>query len=398
MARSASDLDVIRKVLAGKSPGSKQGKGDIKWYGFPKTTEEVRLRILPPMEGKEFPFKMLLRHYQVPDMENNPICPVTFGQECEICNVIKEFEGRIDCSEWSAQVQCYANVQVKKDPTQAGFNTKEVYVLRSSRGMLKWFSDLWDDEEGKSICDAYEGRDIIVKRKKYNGALEIRPAFSASPIGDTQEEIESILSKRVDLDKIWGEPDDNDRAEIIKGATALKEVIENKILQMAGDEHVPAEDPDVPDETMPEAESPAEGEETPDAEEEILAEEPAEPETSPAKVVKTAAVAKSTAGKPATATKQATSTASKPATATKLAVTPAKVVPKAAAPSAGKPHVRKPSVVAAPAKPASKAKVTKPNDAPECFSNNGVYDENAEKCLECPHEFNCREAIQGAGA
>jgi hypothetical protein len=415
-----TDLNAIREALTGKAPGAKGGGNDIKWYAVPKSTDEVRIRILPPMEGQDFPFKMVIRHYNVPDMDGNPVCPSTFNIQCPICETLKEYEGRLDLNDWAAQVQCYANVLVRKDPTQAGIHAKEVYVFRSSRGMLKWFSDAWADPEYQTICDAYDGRDIIVNRKKYNGALEIKPAFSSSTIGDTNEEIESILSKMVNLDKIWGPPNDNDYAEIQKGADTLREVIENKILQIAGDEQVETADPDVPNEEMPVEEEVQAAEE---ATEEVAVEEEQAPEPVKAAPVRPAPKpaptrpAASAPARPAPTAKPVPTAAkppvrpaaTKPAPTRPAAAPAARPAPVAAKPAAGKPPVGKPQAGAvtkpAPAKATTtvspsktKVKVSKPSDAPECFGDSGTYNEAADVCLECPHEFSCREIVTGSGA
>jgi hypothetical protein len=419
MAKKPSSLSSIKAALSGKAPGAKGGGGDIKWYSPPKGTEKVRLRVLP-MKDKDFPIKMLMRHYNIPDLEKNPICLTMYEKECPVCEVLKEYDGQIDLSDWASSVQCYANVLVRNDPTQK-VHAKEVHVLRGSRGVLQWFVDIWDEEGGPTICDPYDGRDINIHRKKFNGAFEVNPAFSSSAIADDTEEVDQILSKVVDLDKIWGAPNDNDMAEIKKGAEALREVIENKILAASnGDESEPAADPDVADTSMPDSDDQAvegatEGEEETATEEtateeEVPAEEEQQEEEAPAPPPKAAPATKKPAPQPATkpaAAKPAarpaagagTSTASKTAPATKVATPapkPGSSLPKPGAKPGGAAPSKAPPAKTAP-KP-SRVRVEKPKGAPDCFADAGVYDENSDKCLECPHDFNCREAIQNARA
>ncbi len=48
----AIDLEKARALLAAKPTSSgSSGGSDFKWYGFPKGTEEAKIRILPPLES-----------------------------------------------------------------------------------------------------------------------------------------------------------------------------------------------------------------------------------------------------------------------------------------------------------------------------------------------------------
>lgn len=363
-----SSLDHIKKMLSGKSAGAKKSEGDLNFYRFPKGTDEVRVRVLPPWEGSEVPFKLMNRHYDIPGSNKGVKCLESWGIECPICETLREYEGRIDLSNWSANVSFHFNLLVRKDPTQK-FDAKTVYVGTGSKGLLMWLVDMWQDEEGKTMFDAYEGRDILVKREKAEGKFNIRPAFSPSPIAD-HDEVESVLASLVNLDKIWPNPDDSVVAKTREYADNLREVIENRLLS-TGEGTGPTFNADEPIPDTFHAQDEEQAQEEPAA-----GKRPAPVASKPAAKAAPASSAKTAASKPATSTARPASSAT---------------APKAAAASAAKP------APAAPAK-SGKVNVERPNGSPECFASKDVYNPDSNRCLECQYEFHCSEKIASASA
>lgn len=325
-------LDAIRQQLKGRIPGKKQG-GSLNFYRFPSGMEEVKIRILPPWEGSDFPVKLMRRHYKLPGADKSVICPSTFGQDCEICEVIQHFDGRLDLSQWAAATQCVGNCIVRKDPTQPAVKSNEVYIFTGSEGLMKWLVDLYEDGEGKVLVDPFEGRDLRMKREKSNGKFIITPGFSATPLAESPDATEGYLSKLPNLDKVWSAQDDSELAKIREYASNLKEVVESRLLNLSADSESAYDADDM--------EVPFSGDPVPPKKEELKKEEP----------------------KKSTLTKE---------TAPKTVATKAEPT--------------------SPVKPKAQ-KTDKPSGAPECFSDESVYNRDSDKCFKCNYEYHCGVAL-----
>jgi hypothetical protein len=355
----------------------------------------------------------------------------TWDEECDVCDVLQEYDGRLEkISEWAGAVSGNANMLIKKDKTQ-NCHAMKVHVGGLSKGVVGWILDAWEQEGGaQAITDPYEGKDLIMKREKFNGKFDIKAAFSSSSIAESQEEIDSILANIVNLDKVFKAPDDDVRVTVREAATKLRDTIENLIMNMTGNEEgqVPGHDPDEPLPTFTAEEvASEEGEATNEGEEEVQDPPPPPPK-------KTTTVARPTGNKPAATVAKPTVT--RPAAAAPKAGTTAKVQPKTQTAVGGKPagttakpgatnkvgtSVSRPNGAATTAKPVGtvakpgttakgttaapkvapktgKMKADTPADAPECFADANVHNEDSEVCLECPHEFACKTQIEAAGA
>lgn len=344
-------LDAIRGALSGKMPGANQQKGDLKFYNFPKGTEEVGIRLLPHWGGDSFPLKLKITHFNIPD--SKPItCPKTFGadEHCDICDVLAEYEGQGDFLwQYSGSIGAQGNGLIIKDPTQR-INAKLPHIISFGVGLVKQLSDLWEDPEAAMLCDLYEGRTIFIKREKQGGKFSMRTAFTGTPIVDSEEEANALLQSLPNLDKIVKPLSDDDLNNIREAALKLKDVIENRLVSetpsnagVPNQEDEGNEPPSMPKETKP------------------------------------------AAGKPATSKPSTT----KPATTQK---------PAASKPATGKPAAGKSATSSKPAAAAPKAAASdKPEDAPECYGNSTAYDANSDKCVECPYEFQCSEEIKKQG-
>ncbi len=396
MNKQPNSLDAVKRILSGGNmPGEKAKGGDQRRYKFPATTDEVRIRVLPQKDDPTFPMKISIYHYDIPGISNGKDnekygkgkpkddgkqrgasvkCLQMYGLECPICKVLKKYEGRLELEDWVARISGVANIIVKEDTTQK-IDSRLPYITYFSMGMIKWMEKMFESGDGQQLVNLKSGYDIIIHRKKYNGAFEIRNGLTASPLADSPEKIKEIMAQAYNLTDIIGKPDDNLISRSKEAARFLDSEIENKILAASSgtgdDVDVPSFDPDeqidgYSDSTT--ADEGTEGTEVADDTEETQEEEA--PKTPP----KTAAKASSSAAKPAAATK----TAAKPAAQGKAKETaPAK----------------------APAKEAkAKSAVARPNGAPECYADDNVHDSNSDKCLECPHEFHCENAIAAAKA
>ena len=351
-------FEEIKAMLAGKKQSNNFEKKPF--YKFPPGTDEVKLRILPAWEGSEAPFKPTMQHFGIPGSDKPLPCLRLHGLECPICEVLAKYEGQSkELYQYQTKSGAAVNVLVRKDDTQK-INAKEPMPARLSEAQLEFCINLLSEGD---ITDPYEGRDIIVKRKKYNGAFEMRPAFSASSIGDDQADIESILTKLTNFDThmFFQKPNDDDINMVLKCARELDDMIENKILAHGTSNGGVSDHSD--EDSAPTAEE------------------------KPGKLVK-----KPEATKPVT--KPAATVARPAATNTGTVAKPVSK-PAAAAPASTvtKPGATKPATVA---KPAAAKVENAPAGAPECFGLVGEYVENSEKCTKCEYEYQCQGVVAAA--
>lgn len=440
-----SQLDLIKQTLAGSKSG---GDGpDIAWYKFPKSTDKVIVRPLPHWEGKgEFPLKLMIRHYSIPESDSSIKCPKTWGLQCAICDVLDEYEGRIDLKDWTQSFLCNFNLLVLKDSTQTGIDCRVPHVATGSKGFLQWFVDLWDEPANRTIIDVFQGRNITVEREKYNGKFKIMPAFEATPIAATQEEIGTVTSQLHNLDNVFKPPGDEDIDKIRKLAVSLKDAIENRILANGG--NINQIIPGAPVQTAPGFGQPAAAPTTapplataapttappveapaapaiapgfgqpaaPVAQPPLETAPPiaAPPVTAPPLAAPAAPVAQpykapATVAQPFQAPAQPAAPVAQPAApapAPPLAAPPvatmaAPLQPPAPAPTAAAPAptiaptAAAPATAAAPVAGNGQVKVEKPKGAPDCYADKAVYRADRGECLECQHEFHCSETIAG---
>jgi hypothetical protein len=346
---SSTSLEQIKNMLNRKSAGQKESGGNIKWYKFPKGTEEVKFRLLPAWQGADFPIKVMKRHYGIPGLgdKKSAMCPTTFDLECPVCEVLSKYEGKTEkTDDYAARLTGNANILVKKDPTQSGINALEAKVAGLSKGQVDWFVDLFtSDEDAKhALTDPYEGRDVVAKREKFNGKFEMRTAFSPSPIGD-ENQVDSVLAGITNLDEVYKAPTDDDINLLMKSAKELDEIIENLIMSTATpnggvDDHDEIDAPPKMEKTKP----------------------------APAAVQKQQA-AKTTGanlGKPQGAKPQTQVSAPKTTAAT-----------------------TKPAAAASPKSNA------KPAGSPECFGVAGEHNAESDKCVVCEWEYQCESSSKG---
>lgn len=393
-----SSLDAVKKILSGGSmPGEKAKGGDQRRYKFPATTDEVRIRVLPQKDDPSFPMKISIYHYDMPGISKgndrqreqkktddgkergaSVKCLQMFNLECPICKVLKNYEGRAELEDWAARVSGIANVLVKNDPTQK-IDARLPHIAYFSIGVIKWFENLYKSEDGPALVNINNGYDVIVHRKKYNGAFELRTGLQSSPLADTKEKIKDIMANAYNLSDIIGKADDNLITRAKEAARFLEAEIESVIAAKGelaagtGDDDAGVDNFD-PDEQIGEP-----SEENTEVEEEGTAiegeeqEEEQEQEEAPA---------------PAASKKTAPKTQAK--------APPSNAKPAAAAKTAPKTEAKGKAKETAPAKAAPKSKISRPAGAPECYANAKEHDPDSEKCLECPHEFHCETAISAA--
>lgn len=208
-----------------------KGQGTDRFYSLPEGTESVLVRILPPYEGARIPGKFVYKHYNIPGDNSSVNCLRTWDMECPMCKMIEEYSARTDVSDFEMVTTSYLNVLVLKDPTNPSIPRNEPRLLRDYGTNLKWLlENILNEEVGERLIDPYNGHSVTFTREKYKGKFRRDISLSPTAIGANQEEIQNILSKMHNCDKIWPSPDDQSMQNFYKAVAAVKDIIENKIM------------------------------------------------------------------------------------------------------------------------------------------------------------------------
>jgi len=369
-----SGLDALKQTLANvnEAPSGNENGSDIRWWKLPFDHERdgqkltYTVRLLPAWQGSTAPFKIVAKHYQMIGEKSSRPCMRMYGLPCQLCDVLEKFKDKLDIDTWASSVRPQCNALVLNDPVAPGkYDPTHPHVFGSPYGFLTFCIAAMEDPTTSSFVDPRNGRNLTIQREQYKGKVNVNFAFNASPVAETEEDIEAILSKLYNLDKIWKPADDATIKGVAEAALALEEVLNNR-LAVAGTAVAtqPAQQQQTtqqqttqqqntqqttqqaagsgfPDQqqaaaTEPAATQPA-GSGFPDQQQQQQQQQTVQP-------VETAAQPVETAAQP-----QATSTT---ATAT-----------------------------------------DRPPNADQCWGDANTWDENADKCIECVDEFSCRKAI-----
>lgn len=226
-----TDLAELKRRLAAKeSKGSNNSDNDLKWYKFPSGTERVVVRYLPSLTG--VPGKIVKKHHNLPEIKDI-LCFRTHDMDCPLCELLHQYSDKMDVSDWVANSRSYMNALILEDPTQKNIDPKTPHIVGQGEGNLYWvFSKITDPDIG-DICDPFTGFNVAYHRTEFNGKFERTVLPKARPIANTKEEVESILGKISDLDKIWRRPDDVFLKKIQDVTEKLKVVIDQRLVTLS---------------------------------------------------------------------------------------------------------------------------------------------------------------------
>jgi len=377
----------LEKSKEHKPVGASSGSGgNRKFYRVPKDTQQFKVRFLPPYNEKGEPAKEISYHYSIicPDElaqasqypPSKILCLVPFGMECPFCEMLKEFDGRMDLDKWAASRKAFANVLVIEDQafakrhTNEALNPKEPRIMGFSGNMKDWLYQSLIDEDIGDITDPKTGANVILKRKSDGGAFEKTVARGQSPIAPTDEEIEQILGQMYDLDKInaWLPPDDNGMKKIHQITEATRESFKKRLGGLTSGNATPG--PQHPGETANSMEtSPG-------------ANQGAPPQAAPQPTQSVG---------PSAPPQQQQAQQPQPQTQPQQAA-PAQQASQQAPASSPSPQ----SGQSAQA-PSSSENSNKPPNAPDCFGDPNVYSPENTDCLMCPYEYNCEQTVNSSG-
>lgn len=239
--------ELAKKLLAKREEEQKanprSGGSNYLWYSPPGDTTEVKIRILPPpVEG--LPGRTIRTHYNIPNTNpgEKPVytqCLKTWDMDCPICDVVAEYATKTEkaVDTYGAAAKTYFNVLVLSDPSYSkrqdgkALDTKAVHLMGTTETMLYWLAEQFlSPEAGEIVLDPIKGHNLLLQREKDGGKFKRNFALRPTPIADTDAEIQNILDKRIDPDKIWKSPDDVYLNKTRECASMVRDALENLIL------------------------------------------------------------------------------------------------------------------------------------------------------------------------
>ena len=191
-------------------------------------------RILPPLKKANGEFAPVgvnvYKHWNLPGDKKALNCMKTFGLECPICNTVNKFkELNVDVNDYKHKVTAHFNALVIEGLDKDGkpVDKNKVVVVGGPPTNYTWLLDLMMGRWG-NITNPNSGNDVEFKRERKDGKL-LKQVQPSSAIAADQASIDEILSKRVDLEKLEKQPDDNYFQNYISAATSLGILLEKTL-------------------------------------------------------------------------------------------------------------------------------------------------------------------------
>lgn len=200
------DLEEIRSRLQGRNNGkinggTQQNREKATWWKLPIEVGESKVMFLPPVNSGT-PGKIQFTHWNVPEV-NRLTCLKTFDKTCPICEMIKEFGNKVPediIKGYVAQERAVHNVLVLDNPK---IPPNQPVVLVSSPYNYWWLLEQILNPDVGDITNINDNHSVIFKRVQRAGKMERSIALKGRPIANTQAEIDDIISKCVDFNKLW---------------------------------------------------------------------------------------------------------------------------------------------------------------------------------------------------
>jgi hypothetical protein len=240
----ALDLAAIRAELDKRKEEKKEfskgesDRADIPFYSLPDGTEKVLLRFGPPLAHERLPGRIIRTHWGVGADNAKVHCYRNYGLDCPMCELLKEYEPRIETSDWSPAAKAYFNVWVLSDPSyesryEKKLNPKQVHLLGASDFNYEWLLDNILNPEVGDVTDPLNGSNVTFEREKKKGKFKRTVSRGSSPVSTNTEEMKTMLEGMYDMAKIWKNPDDTYHAKMKDAVAYTRDVLENKILTLS---------------------------------------------------------------------------------------------------------------------------------------------------------------------
>lgn len=227
------DPEEARRYQEGRKQQKEQSHGDrASFYSLPREGQ-AKVRHLPHWEDpSKIPGRVIWQHWGIPEM-TKCLCFKTWKMDCRACLAISKFTGLIKTEEWEARGRSYTNALILEDtsnPSGANISIPKILGVNGYVEFdLDWIVGLSLNPDFGDVTDPMNGRDIVYRRKKKDGAWEKQVIPRVRSIADSPEKVREILSKMANLDMIFPrEPRDEDFQNIVKASELLLQVLETK--------------------------------------------------------------------------------------------------------------------------------------------------------------------------
>jgi len=206
------------------------------FYSLPREGH-AKVRHLPHWDDPtKIPGRIVWTHWNIPEI-GRCFCFKTWNMDCRVCLAISKFSGLIKTQDWESRGRSYTNALILEDTgNPMGVNpvTPRILGINGYTDFdLDWIVGLVLNPDFGDVTDPFNGRDIIYRRKKKDGAWDKQVIPRSRPIAETPEKIQEILSKASNLDLIFPkEPRDEDFQNIVKASEFLIKTLEEKLSLM----------------------------------------------------------------------------------------------------------------------------------------------------------------------
>lgn len=201
------------------------------------------IRILPPKEGQQTPFKMIYMHFVDLPADDKPAvfpCPRRMANKpCPVCAKAEELrasgdEGLVEkAKKLFAKRQWYANAIDRKnveEGVQLVAFGKE--IMNQVVGIRKTLA-----EDGLDFTDPYEGYDIVVERTgtgKEDTEYTVQARLKPSQLGDDDEQMQGWLDSMIDLEQKATPPTSEEIMRRLKGEKPSESSEDRKAMRSGG--------------------------------------------------------------------------------------------------------------------------------------------------------------------
>lgn len=214
---------------------SGKGKNELKWYGFPPDKASYKIRFLPPwtLEGgtqHKLPGIVITTHYGIPEV-GKVLCYRTHGLDCPFCDMLRDYQDKISIEDWKPSPRAYFNVLVLEDNKSSPVPSPGTpYILGAGEFTLDWLIRQIITPDVGDITDPEKGHNVTFTRVEHKGKFERVISLKPTPIADTKEGIDAILTQMFNLSAIWRKPDDEYHKKMLNAIEKTKQMINTRLL------------------------------------------------------------------------------------------------------------------------------------------------------------------------
>jgi gp32 DNA binding protein like len=197
-----TNLDALKKAWDNQNQ-----KGQYKFWKPIKNGKYV-IRFLPSNESDGLFYKATAQH-KIGD--NYYFCPKVEGESCPICEKYKQLwdigsDAAIALArDIKPRKQYLYNIIVKEELGKPYPNPNNVQVYMSGKKLYDKLMDYFFDNEYGDLTDVEGGYDFTLEKEDGDGGFpsydKSKPKKNASPLADTEADIENILGGVKDLAK-----------------------------------------------------------------------------------------------------------------------------------------------------------------------------------------------------